>query len=101
LRFDGTQIGTPESYGKRRGRRVSATVSRGERIKLAAMVVAVALVMGAVGALLVVLGGWPRPVGFVLLAFAVAGVGQGVAIAAGHLTPRGSEDAKDRDAHGE
>jgi hypothetical protein len=74
--------------------------SRGERAKLGATVAAIALVMGVLGALLSAIGGWLRLVGFVLLALGIVGVGQGVAIALGYLTPRESEDSEDRDARG-
>jgi hypothetical protein len=75
-----------------------ATMSGGERINLGATVGVVGLLMGAGGALLAVSGAGWSPVGFVLLAFGIAGIGQGLAIVGGVMTPRGTEKGDDRDA---
>jgi hypothetical protein len=98
--LDDARIRAAWTEGQRQDRGVPGAMTRSERNKLGVTVVAVALVMALVGTLLAAIGGPLTLVGVALLTFGIAGVCQGVAIAAGLLTLR-AEDSEDRDASGD
>ncbi len=74
-------------------------MSRHERVRLALLVGAFSVLMGLGGAALVTVGGAGLEVfGFVLIAFAAAGLVQAGGIGLGHMTPGAARDREDRDA---
>lgn len=74
-------------------------MSERERVRVAVLVAVFSLLMGAGGGIAASQGrSLLDVVGLVLIAFAVTGLVQALAIGFGFLTPRATRDGKDRDA---